>query len=75
MLAEADARGWPVRVGALRDSPANRIYRHHVFVPTREEARDVYYERRPVIGGSGSRAPGRDVKGLPALARSAVFWD
>ena len=63
LLAEADARGWPVRVGALRDSPANRFYRRRGFVPTREEVWDVYYERRPVIGGSGSRAPDRDAKG------------
>ena len=45
---EADARGLPIRLGALRDSDANRFYQRHGFAQTGEDAWDIYYERPPV---------------------------
>ncbi len=47
LLAESDARQLPVRLGALRDSPSNRFYQRHGFVPTAEDAWDIYYVRNP----------------------------
>ncbi|WP_082987932.1 GNAT family N-acetyltransferase [Bordetella bronchialis] len=47
IFEQADAAGMAVRVGALRDSPSNRFYRRHGFVPVAEETWDIYYERAP----------------------------
>lgn len=47
LLSIADVRRMPVHLGALRDSPSNRFYQRHGFVPTREEEWDVYYTRLP----------------------------
>lgn len=48
LLAMADSRQMPVRLGALRDSPSNRFYQRHGFVQTAEDAWDIYYLRVPV---------------------------
>ncbi|MNI71276.1 Acetyltransferase (GNAT) family protein [compost metagenome] len=45
ILEDADRRGLPVSVGALRDSDANRFYRRHGFVQTGETEWDVDYLR------------------------------
>lgn len=45
LLAQSDARGLPVQLGALRESVSNRFYRRHGFVPTSEDAWDIYYVR------------------------------
>ncbi len=47
VLARADARGARVRVGALRESGANRFYRRHGFVQASASEWDVHYERAP----------------------------
>jgi GNAT superfamily N-acetyltransferase len=44
---EADALGLPIRVGALRESGANRFYRRHGFVQVEEGEWDIYYARPP----------------------------
>ncbi|KAG0933391.1 hypothetical protein G6F31_016327 [Rhizopus arrhizus] len=46
---EADSRGLPVAVGALRGSDSNRFYRRHGFVQTAESEWDIDY-LRPVPG-------------------------
>jgi GNAT superfamily N-acetyltransferase len=46
VLADADARGLPVRVGALRESAANRFYERHGFVLASQAQWDNHYERR-----------------------------
>ena len=45
VLADAHARGLPVRVGALRESASNRFYERHGFVPVGHSAWDNHYER------------------------------
>lgn len=45
LLAVADARQVPVRLGALRESASNRFYQRHGFVKTGEDECDVYYVR------------------------------
>jgi len=45
VLHEADARGLPVRVGALRESAANAFYVRHGFVLARVGEWDNHYER------------------------------
>lgn len=47
LFAQADTRGLPVRVGALRDSDANRFYQRHGFTQVSEDEFDVYYVRAP----------------------------
>ncbi|CAB3770997.1 GNAT family acetyltransferase [Burkholderia sp. MSh2] len=47
VLAQADARRVPVRVGALRGSDSNRFYARHGFVQTDEAEWDIYYVREP----------------------------
>jgi GNAT superfamily N-acetyltransferase len=47
VFAEADARGLDVRVGALRDSDANRFYLRHGFVLESQAEVDNYYVRKP----------------------------
>lgn len=54
LLSQADARQMPVRLGALRDSPANRFYQRHGFVPTAEDEWDIYYLRTPQPNETGS---------------------
>ena len=45
VLADADARGLPVRVGALRGSDANRFYARHGFELVEEGEWDNLYRR------------------------------
>lgn len=45
LLAEADAAGAALRVGALRGSDANRFYQRHGFVLVEEGEHDLYYRR------------------------------
>lgn len=45
LLRDADSRGLPVRVGALRDSDSNRFYRRHGFVQVEESEWDIDYLR------------------------------
>lgn len=47
LLDEADRAQAVVRVGALRDSDANRFYVRHGFVHVAEEQWDMYYHRTP----------------------------
>ena len=46
IIAEAQARGLPLRLGALRGSRSNQFYQSHGFVRTHEEEWDIYYEYR-----------------------------
>ncbi len=50
LLRDADHRGLPVRVGALRSSDSNRFYRRHGFEPVAQGEWDIDYLRQ---------APGR----------------
>ncbi|MFY3137042.1 GNAT family N-acetyltransferase [Achromobacter xylosoxidans] len=45
LLLDADRRGLPVRVGALRGSDSNRFYRRHGFEPVAESEWDIDYLR------------------------------
>jgi GNAT superfamily N-acetyltransferase len=45
VFAEADARGFQVRVGALRDSDSNRFYAKYGFVQVEQGEFDNYYVR------------------------------
>lgn len=45
LLAEADARLVPIRLGALRGSESNAFYQRHGFMPTGEDEWDIYYTR------------------------------
>lgn len=45
VLAEADAAGAALRVGALRGSDANRFYQRQGFVLVEEGEHDLYYRR------------------------------
>ena len=47
VIAEADAAGKPLRVGALRGSRSNRFYLRHGFVLQRSSQWDHHYERPP----------------------------
>ena len=47
LLAEADALGKPVRLDVLKQSPADRFYLRHGFVPIGEGEHDVTFERKP----------------------------
>ena len=47
LLADANKRALPVRVGALRDSDSNRFYQRHGFIKTGESVWDIYYVREP----------------------------
>jgi GNAT superfamily N-acetyltransferase len=46
-LAQADATQAPLRLGALRESAANRFYLRHGFVQVDEDEWDIYYLRTP----------------------------
>lgn len=45
LLLDADRRGLPVRVGALRGSDSNRFYRRHGFEPVAQGEWDIDYLR------------------------------
>ncbi|SKA10560.1 Acetyltransferase (GNAT) domain-containing protein [Enhydrobacter aerosaccus] len=45
LLAEADALGKPVRLEVLKQSPADRFYLRHGFVPIGENDYDITFER------------------------------
>jgi GNAT superfamily N-acetyltransferase len=45
LLAEADAKGLPVRLEVLRGSPADRFYLRHGFVKVGEDEIEAEYER------------------------------
>ena len=47
LLADADARRLSVRVGALRESAANRFYLHHGFERVDTTEWDEHYVRHP----------------------------
>jgi GNAT superfamily N-acetyltransferase len=47
LLAQANARQLPIRLGALRNSPSNRFYQLHGFVQAAEDEWDIYYLRTP----------------------------
>ena len=55
LLLDADRRGLPVSVGALRGSDSNRFYRRHGFVQVSESEWDIEY-LRPAPGRQA--APG-----------------
>lgn len=45
VFAQADAQRLPVRVGALKQSAANRFYARHGFIQVEQSEWDVYYLR------------------------------
>lgn len=47
LLSRSDALRMPVHLGALRESPSNRFYQRHGFVPTAEDDWDIHYLRTP----------------------------
>jgi GNAT superfamily N-acetyltransferase len=47
VFAEADERGMPVLVGALKESASNRFYQRHGFALVSEGEWDNYYVRSP----------------------------
>lgn len=49
VLAEADAAGLAVRVGALRESDSHRFYVRHGFIRSEEGEWDIYYVRQPRV--------------------------
>jgi NAD(P)H-dependent FMN reductase/GNAT superfamily N-acetyltransferase len=51
ILADADARGLPVLVGALKESASNRFYQRHGFTATSESEWDILYVRPPATPG------------------------
>ncbi|WP_028671934.1 GNAT family N-acetyltransferase [Saccharospirillum impatiens] len=46
IIVEAQERGLPLRLGALRGSRSNQFYQSHGFVQTHEEEWDIYHECR-----------------------------
>jgi ribosomal protein S18 acetylase RimI-like enzyme len=50
LFEEADSRTLPLRVGALRDSDANRFYLRHGFIRVEEGEWDIHYVRAPMTG-------------------------
>ena len=58
ILAEADAGGFAVSVGALKESASNRFYQRHGFVLVSESEWDNYYIR------PASSAPGKSIAGV-----------
>lgn len=47
LCAQADDEGASIRMGALKQSDANRFYQRHGFELTHEGEFDLYYLRRP----------------------------
>ena len=64
LLAQADAQGLPLRVGALRDSDSNRFYQRHGFVQVDESEWDIEY-LRPAQAKPGLTPPSRATAALP----------
>ena len=64
LLAQADAQGLPLRVGALRDSDSNRFYQRHGFVQVDESEWDIEY-LRPRRRKPGLTPPSRATAALP----------
>jgi GNAT superfamily N-acetyltransferase len=56
VFASADARGLPVRVGALRGSDSNRFYQRHGFRPVEESEWDIHYVRPCASPGAAPSA-------------------
>jgi GNAT superfamily N-acetyltransferase len=54
LLAESDALGKPMRLEVLKQSPADRFYLRHGFMPVSESGVDVMFER-PLPGPRASR--------------------
>lgn len=46
LFGDANAAALPIRVGALKQSEANRFYQRHGFVQVDEGEWDIYYERQ-----------------------------
>ena len=44
IIKQAQAKGKPIRLGALKESPSNQFYLSHGFRKTREGEFDNYYE-------------------------------
>ena len=44
IIVEAQERGLPLRLGALRGSRSNQFYQSHGFAQTHEEEWDIFYE-------------------------------
>lgn len=59
LIAIADEKQRPIRLGALRESPSNRFYLHHGFEVESEDAWDVYYVRPPGAPGTATSIPQR----------------
>ena len=57
LLAQSDARQMPVRLGALRESAANRFYQRHGFTKTAEDEWDIHYIRMPQRQEPGNALP------------------
>jgi GNAT superfamily N-acetyltransferase len=53
LLADTDARGLAVTVGALKESPSNRFYARHGFLPTHESEWDIHYLRPAAAAPDG----------------------
>jgi GNAT superfamily N-acetyltransferase len=53
VFVDADRQSMDVRVGALRDSDANRFYARHGFVLVEQSEWDLYYVRRHRDGSEG----------------------
>jgi GNAT superfamily N-acetyltransferase len=45
LISVAEAHQKPIRLGALRESPANKFYQRHGFLVEKEEQWDIYYVR------------------------------
>ena len=45
LFLEADKCGWPIRLGALKQSRSNEFYRRHGFIQVGESEWDIFYER------------------------------
>ncbi|MCH6258543.1 GNAT family N-acetyltransferase [Puniceicoccaceae bacterium K14] len=46
LIEASEARGLPIRLGALRSSRSNNFYQRHGFVVTHEDEFDIHYERK-----------------------------
>jgi len=47
LLVQSDRKGVPIRLGALKESPANDFYRRHGFEVEGESEWDIHYCRKP----------------------------
>jgi len=46
VVQQSEKLNLPIRLGALKQSRANEFYRKFGFVPTHDDAYDIYYERQ-----------------------------